>query len=57
MSSVITMRHAIWSDAVHMIDKAAEAEVVALDIKVHHLQSLRMVTEWAAVAEAAIRLA
>ena len=57
MSSVITMRHAIWAEAVHIIDKAAEAEVAALDIKVHHLQSLRMATEWAAVAEAAIRLA
>ena len=56
MSSVITMRHAIWAEAVHIIDKAAEAEVVALDIKVHHLQSFRMVVEWAAMAEAAIRL-
>ena len=53
----MVVRHAIWAEAAHIIDKVAEAEVVALDIKVHHLQSLRMVTEWAAMAEAAIRLA
>ena len=53
----MVVRHAIWAEAVHIIDKAAEAEVAALDIKVHHLQSFRMVTEWAVMAEAAIRLA
>lgn len=33
---------------VNIIDKAAEAEVAPLDIKVQHLQRLIVVVEWAA---------
>lgn len=34
----------------NIIDKAAEAEVVALDIKIQSLQLLFVVVEWAAMA-------
>ena len=50
MSSVMVVRHAIWAEAVHIIDKAAEAEVAPLDIKVQHLQLLLVVAEQAAMA-------
>ena len=34
----------------NIIDKAAEAEVAPLDIKVHHLQLLAVAVEWEATA-------
>ena len=34
----------------NIIDKAAEAEVAPLDIKVQHLQLLAVAVEWAATA-------
>lgn len=55
--SVMVVIHAIWAVVVNIIDKAVEAVVVALDIKIHSLQRLREVWEWAAMAAAPVRMA
>lgn len=41
----------------NIIDKAAEAEVAPLDIKVQHLQLLAVAVEWAATAAGLVKQA
>ncbi len=51
MSSVmVVVIHTLWVQAVHIIDKVAEAGAAPLDIKIHLLQLLLVVAEQAATA-------
>ena len=51
------VRTIIWAEAVNIIDKAADAEAVALDIKVQTLQLLVTVAKWAAAVAGLIKQA